>query len=135
MLIVEYPVVQSIAMALGLVILALEYPLPIFKPWAIHRSFFLRIVLLSLQFFFGTLYYQVRRCGYTFPRHLTSLDLGCEPCNRVLGSDNMLHHSGSSPRKVWRGGGGWKSVLDESLSRTVTLSTPRTFSLAGFALF
>ncbi|KAF8340900.1 hypothetical protein F5887DRAFT_978322 [Amanita rubescens] len=58
MLIVEYPVVQSIAMALGLIIIALEYPLPIFKPWSIYRSFFLRILLLSLQFFFGTLYYQ-----------------------------------------------------------------------------
>jgi hypothetical protein len=63
MLIVEYPVVQSIAMALGLIIIALEYPLPIFKPWSIYRSFILRIVLLSLQFFFGTLYYQVRECG------------------------------------------------------------------------
>jgi len=97
MLVVEYPVVQSIAMALGLIIIALEYPLPIFKPWSIYRSLFLRIVLLSLQFFFGTLYYQVRKCGYTFLCYLTSPDLGYSPCNRVFGSNNMLYPGDSPP--------------------------------------
>jgi len=57
-LIVKFPVIQSIAMILGLVMIALEYPLPLLKSSAIYRSFVVRIVLLLFQVFFSILYYQ-----------------------------------------------------------------------------
>ncbi|KAF8623110.1 hypothetical protein AX15_006518 [Amanita polypyramis BW_CC] len=57
-LIVKFPIIQSAAIILGLFMTALEYPLPLLKPWAIHRNFVPRIVLLLFQFFFGILYYQ-----------------------------------------------------------------------------
>jgi len=57
-LIVKTPVIQSFAMVLGLLILAIEFPIPPVKPLAIHRSFALKIVLLLFQTFLCILYYQ-----------------------------------------------------------------------------
>jgi len=57
-LIIKTPVIQSFAMILGLLVLALEFPIPPVKPLAIHRSFALKIVLLLFQTFLTILYYQ-----------------------------------------------------------------------------
>ncbi|KIK93718.1 hypothetical protein PAXRUDRAFT_828678 [Paxillus rubicundulus Ve08.2h10] len=57
-LIVKIPVVQSLTMVLGFMIIALEYPLPIFKGSALHRSMLLRVVLLIFQSFLAILFYQ-----------------------------------------------------------------------------
>ncbi|KAF8894087.1 hypothetical protein BD779DRAFT_1435317 [Infundibulicybe gibba] len=57
-LIVRVPVIQMISMALGFFIIALEFPVPQLKPFAIHRSIVLRIVILLFQTFFNILYYQ-----------------------------------------------------------------------------
>lgn len=46
-------------MALGFFMVALEYPLPLFKGLPVYRSIPLRIVLLVLQSFFAVLFYQV----------------------------------------------------------------------------
>lgn len=57
-LIVKFPVVQSVAMLLGFMMIALEYPLPMLKGSAIHRSLPLRVVLLTFQSFLTVLFYQ-----------------------------------------------------------------------------
>ena len=58
-IIVKIPLVQIIAMTLGLIMLAIEYPVPLIKEYAIHRSFVIRIVLLLFQVVVNILYYQV----------------------------------------------------------------------------
>jgi hypothetical protein len=45
-------------MVLGLTIVALEYPIPVLKGTAIHRSIALRVVLLILQAAGTVLFYQ-----------------------------------------------------------------------------
>jgi hypothetical protein len=57
-LIVKAPVIPIISMILGMVILAIELPLPALKKLAIHRSLVVRVVLLLFQVFFNILYYQ-----------------------------------------------------------------------------
>lgn len=57
-LIVKAPIIQILAMILGLMLIALEYSLPLVKGMAIHRSFVVRIVLLLFQAFLCILYYQ-----------------------------------------------------------------------------
>jgi len=57
-IIVDFPIVQSVAMVLGLFMIALEFPLPALKGTAIHRSIVFRIVMLLLQTFISLLYYQ-----------------------------------------------------------------------------
>jgi hypothetical protein len=57
-IIVRVPLVQIIAMTLGLILLAMDYPLPLIKEYAIHRSLVVRIVLLLFQVFVNILYYQ-----------------------------------------------------------------------------
>lgn len=57
-LIVKVPAVQIISMILGVFVIALEFPLPQLRPFAIHRSIILRIVLLLFQSFFTVLFYQ-----------------------------------------------------------------------------
>lgn len=47
-------------MILGMVLLAIELPLPALKKLAIRRSFVVRVVLLLFQVFLNILYYQVR---------------------------------------------------------------------------
>ncbi|KAF9220302.1 hypothetical protein BS17DRAFT_715229 [Gyrodon lividus] len=64
-LIVKVPVVQSLAMILGFMVIALEYPLPILKESALHRSIPLRVVMLTLQSFLAVLFYQA---SYFFRR-------------------------------------------------------------------
>ncbi|KIY74319.1 hypothetical protein CYLTODRAFT_416164 [Cylindrobasidium torrendii FP15055 ss-10] len=58
MLIVKTPVIQISAMIQGLLILALEFPIPVFKALSVYRSFPMRIVLLFFQAFSCVLYYQ-----------------------------------------------------------------------------
>ncbi|KAJ3749002.1 hypothetical protein DFH05DRAFT_1540195 [Lentinula detonsa] len=57
-LIVKAPIIQILAMILGMMIVALEYSLPHVKGLAIYRSFVVRIVLLCFQSFLCILYYQ-----------------------------------------------------------------------------
>ncbi|KIK67161.1 hypothetical protein GYMLUDRAFT_37213 [Collybiopsis luxurians FD-317 M1] len=57
-LIVRAPIIQILAMILGMIILTIEVPLPLVKQTAIYRSFVIRIVLLSFQAFLTLLYYQ-----------------------------------------------------------------------------
>jgi len=57
-LIVKAPIIQILAMIMGLFIIALEFPLPQLKKLAIHRSIVLRIVLLLFQTFLTILFYQ-----------------------------------------------------------------------------
>jgi hypothetical protein len=57
-LIVKFPVVQSVTILLAFMMIALEYPLPILKGSAIHRSLLLRVVLLTFQSFLAVLFYQ-----------------------------------------------------------------------------
>jgi len=57
-IIVKAPIVQIVSMILGLFMIALEFPLPQLRPFAIHRSIVLRIVLLLFQTFFTILFYQ-----------------------------------------------------------------------------
>lgn len=57
-IIVKIPLVQILAMILAMFMIALEFPLPHLKKFAIHRSIVLRIVLLLFQTFLNILYYQ-----------------------------------------------------------------------------
>jgi len=57
-LIVNTPVVQIFAIVVGLMILAVEYPVPRLKQLPVYRSFAFRIVLLIFQTFLTILYYQ-----------------------------------------------------------------------------
>jgi len=56
--IVKVPIIQILAMIVGVGLLALEWPLPLFKGTALHRSMPLRIILLVVQAFLTVLYYQ-----------------------------------------------------------------------------
>jgi vacuolar-type H+-ATPase subunit I/STV1 len=56
--IVKAPVIQILAMILGMFIIAMEFPIPPLRNLAIHRSLVLRIVLLLFQTFLTLLYYQ-----------------------------------------------------------------------------
>jgi len=55
---VKVPVIQIIAILLGIVILAFEYPVPFMKSTAASRSLVLRVVLLVFQTFFAIMFYQ-----------------------------------------------------------------------------
>jgi len=57
-LIVKAPVIQIFTILSGLLMIALEFPLPQLKALAIHRSIVLRIVMLLFQTFLAILYYQ-----------------------------------------------------------------------------
>lgn len=59
-LIVRVPIIQIVAMLLGMLILAIELPLPAIKKFSFYRSLVVRIVLLLFQVFFSILFYQVR---------------------------------------------------------------------------
>jgi len=58
-IIVKVPFIQIMTMIVGLLILALEWPLPPLKGTRLHRSIPLRVVLLSFQSSFALLFYQV----------------------------------------------------------------------------
>jgi len=65
-LIVTAPIIQLLAMTLGITHLLLEL-LPQIRQYAIYRSFVLRIVTYTLQTFFAVLFYQgVNGAIYTF---------------------------------------------------------------------
>jgi len=57
-LIVKAPIIQIMAMILGLGMIALDYPIPQLQKFAIHRSIVLRIVLLLMQTMLTILFYQ-----------------------------------------------------------------------------
>lgn len=57
-IIVKVPIVPVLAMIVGMILLALEYPMPMFKTLGIHRSFVFRIVMLMVQAALTILYYQ-----------------------------------------------------------------------------
>lgn len=62
-LIVKIPMIPMFTMLLGMLILALEWPLPILKKLSIHRSFVVRIILLLLQVSLAILFYQGTNCA------------------------------------------------------------------------
>jgi len=57
-LIIRAPIIQIFTMIIAMFMVALDYPLPLFKALAIHRSLPLRVVVLVLQASFAILYYQ-----------------------------------------------------------------------------
>ncbi|KAF5322598.1 hypothetical protein D9619_001540 [Psilocybe cf. subviscida] len=57
-LIIKAPIIPIVSMILGMVLLAIELPLPALKKLAIRRSFVVRVVLLLFQVFLNILYYQ-----------------------------------------------------------------------------
>ncbi|KIM69787.1 hypothetical protein SCLCIDRAFT_103023 [Scleroderma citrinum Foug A] len=57
-IIVKVPFIQIMSMIVGLLILALEWPLPPLKGTQLHRSIPLRVVLLSFQSSLVLLFYQ-----------------------------------------------------------------------------
>ena len=61
-IIVKVPLLQVISMLHVATILALEYPLPLVKKFAIHRSIVLRPVLLLMLSLNDIMFYQV--CSY-----------------------------------------------------------------------
>ena len=105
-LIVKAPVIQIFTMLSGLFMIALEFPLPKLKAFAIHRSLVLRIVLLLLQVFLAILFYQVGddlgsrplTCAY-------GMVLGHQRSHMVPDSRRLLRSS-SSPRRENGGGQG-----------------------------
>ena len=62
-IIVKAPLIPIFAMILGMMILALEVPLPIIKDFVLYRSFVVRVVLLFFQVVLNILYYQVSLCS------------------------------------------------------------------------
>lgn len=57
-IIVKVPIVQIFSILMGVIILLIEYPLPMIRNTAIYRSLVLRVVLLLAQFILNILYYQ-----------------------------------------------------------------------------
>jgi len=57
-IIMKVPLIPTSAMILGMIILALEVPLPSVKRYALYRSFVPRLVLLTFQVALNILYYQ-----------------------------------------------------------------------------
>jgi len=55
---VKVPLIQIIAILLGIVVLAVEYPAPFMKNSAASRSLVLKLVLLVFQTFFAIMFYQ-----------------------------------------------------------------------------
>jgi len=56
--IVRVPLVPIFTMLLGMIILAIEFPLPVIKKFSFYRSLVVRIVLLVFQVFLTILFYQ-----------------------------------------------------------------------------
>jgi hypothetical protein len=57
-LIVKMPIVQIFTMALAMIILCIELPLPVVKQFSLYRSLVVRVVLLLFQVFLAILFYQ-----------------------------------------------------------------------------
>ncbi|KAF5389384.1 hypothetical protein D9757_004245 [Collybiopsis confluens] len=79
-LIVKAPIIQIVAMILGIIILAIEVPVPQVKQLAIYRSFVVRIVLLIFQSFFTILIYQGTNASLW-----SMIALGCYTRAQLLG--------------------------------------------------
>lgn len=57
-IIVKTPVVQISSIIMGVMMIAMEYPVPILKGTRIHRSIVIRVPLLLMQAFLAILFYQ-----------------------------------------------------------------------------
>jgi len=57
-IIVKLPIIQVLTMLTASFTVALEFPLPLLKGMAIHRSIVLRIVVLIMQAFLAIMFYQ-----------------------------------------------------------------------------
>lgn len=57
-LIVKAPIIQIFAMALAMIMLCIELPLPMIKHLSLYRSLVVRVVLLLFQVFVTILFYQ-----------------------------------------------------------------------------
>jgi hypothetical protein len=57
-IIVTMPIVQIVALVVGVTLLSLETPMPFFKGTSIQRAFVVKIVLLLIQAFLAAIYYQ-----------------------------------------------------------------------------
>ncbi|KAH6914347.1 hypothetical protein BKA70DRAFT_1096276 [Coprinopsis sp. MPI-PUGE-AT-0042] len=57
-IIIKIPIVPALAMVLGLLNIAVNFPAPFLKGTALHRSFHLRAMLLVIQFVITILFYQ-----------------------------------------------------------------------------
>lgn len=57
-IIVQVPIVQILCMIIAIFLCALEYPLPLLKPFRIYRSWVVRIVLIVAMSFLAALFYQ-----------------------------------------------------------------------------
>jgi len=57
-IIVKFPIIQIVTMVMGFFMIALEYPLPVLKGTALHRSLALRVVLLIQLSSAAVLFYQ-----------------------------------------------------------------------------
>lgn len=64
-LIVKAPIIPIITMIIGIFMLCLEYPVPLLKSFAIHRSIILRIVVMFFLSFLSVLFYQVSSCHFS----------------------------------------------------------------------
>jgi len=56
--IIKLPIVPSMAMVIGLLNIAVNFGAPFLKGTALHRSFHLRVALLTVQFILTILFYQ-----------------------------------------------------------------------------
>jgi len=66
-LIIKAPIIPIVTMIIGMIILAIELPLPMVKSTGIYRSLPVRIILLLFQTFFAILFYQgVNAAIYSF---------------------------------------------------------------------
>jgi len=57
-IIVKTPIVQIFSMIMGVMMIAMEYPVPFFKGTTIQRSIVVRVPLLLIQAFLAVLFYQ-----------------------------------------------------------------------------
>jgi hypothetical protein len=96
-IIVKMPIIQIITMLIGFFMIALEFPLPQLKAFAIHRSIVLRIVVLMFQAFFGILFYQVRHVVFVeSPLFICHVGYKCR--DLVSDSRRMLHTGANAGR-------------------------------------
>lgn len=97
-LIVKAPVIQILTMLSGFFMIALEFPVPQLKGFAIHRSIVLRIVLLLMQAFISVLFYQVNSCGLLFPSNaaydVVHPHTGYK-CRLMVNNSSHVLHSGA----------------------------------------
>lgn len=88
-IIVKIPLVQMAAMAIGFLIIAIEFPVPQLKQFRLYRSLIFRVVILLFQTLLTILFYQVRRLVYSVIFE-SNLLVGHECSDLVTDSGRML---------------------------------------------